>query len=365
MRRGVVLFVAAATAVCLARVAAGDEVVTYSGKTYTGAIVREDNETVIIKTEEGVVEIPRKTVRSMEKGPEKPAKKLPPIVPKPIEPEKADEAFKEAKAGVGWGMWRDAAATLEGLLLLDEKAFGDEDRLSAAGALVTCYIEMKDAHGAARSFSRRAMLVGDAKVRQRLLATAEALRETGHLKILGKTIKDYDSAVEAAMPWKAEQILGETRDIIKRSKFLERAERLERAALAAQDKLEEADRYVPGFSAKQRKAVIGDLLETVMEGARDAVRVCTEEREALTRTRTSSVASKRHALAWNQKASVYMARRQAAEEALGNLKPFAEKFEVTDLLDEAACEELLAKLDDLQYYPDQHMKIQLRKFSWR
>jgi hypothetical protein len=120
--------------------------------------------------------------------------------------------------------------------------------------------------------------------------------------------------------------------------------------------------------------VLKTLADNIMDGARRAVDICTEERKDLSRFATTSVYGIKYAQAWNEKASVYLDRRQAAEDALGNLKPFGDKYEAPDLYKEReqAVTDLLAKLDDLKYHekrpgtlgmPQVRYRIALRKIG--
>jgi hypothetical protein len=328
--------------------------------------------------------IPRDSVKSVEKASEeaKPAAAPPQVVAVPVDPAKAAQAFQSAKAAVVAGEWAKAAGLLEGLLALDERSLSADDRLGATGALVTCYLQIKDAQGAARSLSRRAALVPDANDKRRLLAAAEVLRTAGTVEFDGKALTRYDEVVEAAMTWKARDCLKSAIDLAAKAKNLNEAAQLERAAAGALKKLSEADVFVPGFSAAHRKEPLTAIVNNILTAARQTVDYCDKERPELTRTAYSSVSSKAAAKAWNDRATPYLGRRQAAEEALKNLPTFTSKFEIADVYkaNEDAIKDLLAKLDDFQYYPPgtvtaysgwygyspyrstERVKIQLRRF---
>jgi hypothetical protein len=68
----------------------------------------------------------------------------------------------------------------------------------------------------------------------------------------------------------------------------------------------------------------------------------------------SSVASVQAAKEWNNRATPYFAKREAAEAALKNLQAFAQKFDLAGLYtsNEKEIKSLLLKIDDFQYYPE-------------
>jgi tetratricopeptide (TPR) repeat protein len=384
MPRAATLCLAATVLLAAAAPAWADRIVTLAGATLVGRILEEDAQKVVIRTDGGTVTVPRETIRTLEKdlappagkGPEagtseggRPAAPPPEVKPVEVAPADAPKAFDTAKAAVAAGEWRKAAGFLEGLLQLDQAAFPPEKRLGALGALVTCYLQIKDARGAARAYTRRAALVTDADEKRRMLVAAEALRETGSVTLAGKSLGRYEEAIEAAMAWKAARLLDLAKQSAVKATGLDDPARLEKAALAAQDKLKEADAYAPGSSDAHREEVLGVFVTTITDAAREVVAFCTEERKELTRTRLASVASKPLALEWNARGGPYLAKRQAAENAVKNLRPFTRKFEVPSLYDAALCRALLADLDDLQYYPPDvrtsgggRMKIALRRF---
>lgn len=340
----------------LAGTAAGDRIVTKSGETFTGTVVSEDKDKVVLKTLSGTMTILRDTIKTLEKTGEeaKPPSSPPQVVVVPVDPAKAAQAMADAKAAVAAGEWIKAAGLLEGLLLLDEKAFSVDDRLAATGALTICYLQIKDPQGAAKTLTRRALLATDPSDKRRLLAAAEALRTANSVQIGGKTVSRFEDLLQAAMNWKADQVLAEARDLATRAVRLMDAAQLERYAAGCQKKLAEADVFVPGYSAAHKKEPLMVLVTGVIDGAKDTVEYCTKERQELTRVRTASVFSKPAAKAFNDRAGPYLARRQVAEEALKNLKNFTSRFEMAAqyAANEAAVKDFLEKLDDLQYYPE-------------
>jgi hypothetical protein len=366
---------AALAAAALAALAAwaapvlADRVVTKTGDAFTGTIVEEDATKVVLKTMSGTMTIPRDTIKSVEKagvvttaptpapsGETKPAPTTPTatITPAAIEPGKAAEALAAAKAALAAGQWVKAGGLLEGLAALDDKSISADDRLAATGALITCYLQVKDAQGAAKALTRRAQLATDPNDKKRLLAAAEALRSTGSIEIGGKTATRYDEAVEAGMAWKAGQALSEGKDFAAKAQRLNEIAALDKAADVAVKKLADADVYVPGYSAAHRKEVIEVLVQNILNGANSAVEHCEKVRPDLTATRFTSIVSRAAAKAWNDKAIVYLRNRQAAEDALKSIKPLTTKFEATDLLtsNATAITKLLAQLDDFQFYPE-------------
>jgi len=346
---------AAASAAATAAPALADRVVTKSGETFTGTLVEDTPEKIVLRTLSGTVTIPRDAVKSVEKAGEeaKPPAPPPQVVAAAVDPAKAPQALQQAKAAIAAGEWVKAAGLLEGLMLLDERALAIDDRLAATGALVTCYLQIKDAAGAAKSLSRRAALAPDANDKRRLVAAAEVLRTVGSVEIGGKTLSRLEEVVETAMDWKAQQCLKDATDIAAKAKGIDVPAQLERAATGALKKLSEADVFVPGFSAAHRKEPLAALVNNVIEAAKQAVDYCEKVRPDLTSTAISSVSSRPAAKAWNDRAIPYFARRQAAEDALKNLPAFAAKFDIADVYEanKKVVKDLLVKLDDYQYYP--------------
>ena len=347
--------------------ALADRVVTKSGDAFTGTIIEEDAAKVVLKTVSGTMTIPRDSIKSVEKagvvatpptpaGETKPVPSTPTaaITPATIEPGKAAEALAAAKAALAAGQWVKAGGLLEGLAALDEKAISADDRLASTGALVTCYLQVKDAQGAARALTRRAQLAADPNDKKRLLAAAEALRTTGSVEIGGKTATRYEEAVEAGMAWKAGQVLADAKDFAAKAQRLNELAQLEKAADVAVKRLAEANVFVPAYSAAHRQDVVEVLVQNILNGANSAIEHCEKVRPELTATRLTSIVSKAAAKQWNDKAIVYLAKRQAAEDALKNLKPLTTKFEAVELLtrNAATLTKLMAQLDDYQYYPE-------------
>ena len=355
---------AAASAAATAAPALADRVVTKSGETFTGTLVEDTPEKIVLRTLSGTVTIPRDAVKSVEKAGEEAKPPAPPppstggrtgpqVVAAAVDPAKAPQALQQAKAAIAAGEWIKAAGLLEGLMLLDERTLAADDRLAVTGALVTCYLQIKDAAGAAKSLSRRAALAPDANDKRRLVAAAEVLRTVGSVQIGGKTLSRLEEVIETAMAWKAQQCLKDATDIAAKARGIDVPAQLERAAAGALKKLSEADVFVPGFSAANRKKPLEALVNNVIEAAKQAVDYCEKVRPDLTSTAISSISSRAAANAWNDRAIPYFARRQAGEDALKNLPAFAAKFDIADVYkaNEAVVKDLLVQLDDYQYYP--------------
>jgi len=375
--------------------AAADRVVTKTGDAFTGTIVEQDPTKVVLKTVSGTMTIPIDSIKTIEKGGVvstiNPDSKVPTpvaggptatITPVTVEPAKAAQALAAAKTALGAADWVKAGGLLEGLMALDEKALSADDRLGATGALITCYLQIKDAQGAVRSVMRRATLATDPNDKKRLLAAAEALRTTGSIELGGKVLTRFEEVVETAMEWKAGQVLKDAKDLASKAQRLNETAQLEKAANFAFAKLADADVFVPGYSAAHRQDIIEILVQNAMDGANAAVEHCEKVRPELTQTRFTSIVSRAAAKAWNDKAIVYLARRQAGEEALKNIKALSTKYEVAELYTKNATTiaTMLEKLDDFQYYPEgtpmhppsyygyygteshTRVKIQLRRF---
>ncbi|MCX5683190.1 MAG: hypothetical protein NT049_05835, partial [Planctomycetota bacterium] len=278
----------------------------------------------------------------------------PQVVVVQVDPTKGAQALKDAKSALVAGDWVKAAGLLEGLLQLDTNALAMDDRLGATGALITCYLQIKDAQGAAKSLLRRAALTNDPTDKKRLVAAADVLKVSGATEIGGKTISRFEEVIAAAMPYRAQDFLKEANDLAAKAKDLNDLKQLDKAAATALKRLAEADAFVPGFSAAHRKEPLTAIFHNILVAARRTVEFCDKERLELTRTSVSSIASVAAAREWNNRATPYFAKREAAETAVKNLQTFAQKYEIADLYtsSEKEIKSLLAKLDDLQYYPE-------------
>jgi len=354
--------VVAALAIGLATPAPADTVTMKSGETFTGTIVEKTAEHVVLKTISGKVTIPTSAVKTIERdaettgtpeeteGPEKPPPK---IVAVEVAPADADEAFSQARSALVAGKWVEAGGLLEGLLHLNPKQFPRKKRLAATGALITCYLQIRDARGGATAIGRRAALAQDENDKRRLVASADMLRELGTVKIGEKRLGRFEEVVEAAMPWKAEQCLATAAKIAREASGLNDRGQLNKAAEKAIAQLAKANVYVPGFSDTHREAVLAELVDNILSGTRDAVAYCKKVRPELTKRRLSSIVSKAAALQWNQVGRVYLGRRRAGEDALNLLRTFTLRHKTPDLYTrhEEEVKELLAALDEYQYYP--------------
>jgi hypothetical protein len=347
----------------LAAPAMADRVITKAGETFTGAIVEDSPEKVVLKTLSGTVTIARDQVKTVEKAGEAPkatapapaATAAPPqVVVAQVDPAKAAQALKDAKSALVAGDWVKAAGLLEGLMLLDERTLAMDDRLGATGALVTCYLQIKDAQGAAKSMLRRAALATDPLDKKRLVAAADVLKISGATEIGGKTLTRFEEVMAAAMPFRAQDYLKEANDLAAKATRLNESAQLEKAANVALKRLAEADVFVPGFSAAHRQEPLAVIFNNILDAARRTVEFCDKERLELTRTSVSSVASISAAKEWNNRATPYLAKRDAAEAALKNLQTFSQKYELAGLYtsNEKEIKSLLLKIDDFQYYPE-------------
>jgi hypothetical protein len=365
--RPAALLVLAATVLLIpAATAMADRVITKAGETFNGTLVEDTPEKVVLKTLSGTVTIARDQVKTVEKAGD-PAKApaaqattpavpaaAPQVVVVQVDPTKGAQALKDAKSALVAGDWVKAAGLLEGLLQLDTNALAMDDRLGATGALVTCYLQIKDAQGAAKSLLRRAALTNDPTDKKRLVAAADVLKISGATEIGGKTISRFEEVIAAAMPYRAQDYLKEVNDKAAKATGLNEMKQLDKAAATALKRLEEADAFVPGFSAAHRKEPLTVIFNNILDAARRTVEFCDKERQELTRTSVSSVASVQTAKEWNNRATPYFAKREAAEAAVKNLQTFSQKYELADLYtsNEKEIKSLLAKLDDFQYYPE-------------
>jgi len=380
--RVAVASVALAVVAVMASSASADRVVTKSGQTFTGTIIEETDEAVVLQTMSGKVTIPHDTIARIERDGAGGKGRITPAV---VDPQKAAEAFEEAREAIRQDDWVRAGSLLEGLLRLQAAAFPQEDRLTATAALVTCYLQEKDSQGAAGALRQRAALAASETDRKRLVAAAEALEASGKPMIGLAAVGRFEEAMEAGTQWKAQQILDIAKQAGSSATVWNAMDRLDRSALGCLARLGEADLYVPGFSQAHRQEVLASLADNIMAGARGAVDDCTIDRKDLARLwqsilddvkKAAEEAKKAEEAArkakrslpakppltlatpdptirlYNQKASTYLARRQAAEDGLKNVKPFGEKYEAPALYTDREKEvaDLLAKLEDLKYH---------------
>jgi len=379
----------------LAAPAPADRVVTKTGQTFTGTIIEENAKEVVLKSISGRMAIPRSEIETIEKAAATPTPKAgdkpqtgtkpqtgqeappPKIEPVEVSPVKADDALKQARSALVSGDWAKAGGLLEGLLALDQNTFKMDDRIRATGALITCYLQIKDAEGAAKAIARRAQLATDPNDKRRLLGAAEALRELRSVEVGGKTLSRFEEVLEAAMPWKAGHCLEQAKQYAKDAKRLNERGQLDKAADQALKILSEANVFQPGYSTQHEQDVLAELVNNVLEAGRAVIAHCEKVRPELTQTR--NLLSKQAAMKWNAVAKPYLENRAMAEQALKNLKAFTLRYKVPDLYanNEADIVHMLAELDDYQYYPKgtvfgygwyggystERVKIQLRRFS--
>ena len=329
-------------------------IVTSSNQTFIGKIVEETPTHIVIRTESGTVTVPLVTIAMIERDVD-PKKRG--IVPERIQPADAPKAFGRAKAAVAKGDWVSAGSLLAGLLELPGASFPHENRLAATAALATCYLQVKDAEGAAKAFTQRSALVAGESNKRRLLATAEAIENANTLMGLtidGKTVSSYDEAITIAMTWKVKQLLAEAREIGANATKLNNLEKLEEAGKRIAAKLGEADLYNPGFSVVSREAALTSLADNIIQAARKAVELCTAERIAnISPYWKTGGTSLKHATRYNNYTRNYLERRMAAEDGLKNLKTFATKAQAPGIYAKRAAREiapLLKQLDALQYH---------------
>jgi hypothetical protein len=350
-------------AVILSLVAApalAERVKTKTGQTFTGQIVEQDATKIVLRTMSGDMSIPMDTVLSIEKDgatvvtdPTKGGPSTTAITPVTVDPLKAAEAMAHAKSALVAGEWVKAGSLLEGLMALDERSFGLDDRLAATGALVTCYLQVKDPAGAAKALTRRAQLASDLNDKRRLMAAAEALRTVNSVVIGGKPLTRFEEVLAVAMTWKADRIFAEAKDLAAKAQRLNEPAMLDKAATTSLKKLAEADIFMPGYSASHKSEVLGAIVTNIVDAGAAAVDYCSKERPILTQARLVADVTIATVREWNGRATPYLAKRQAAEDALKALKAFTTKYDVAALYtsNTTTITEKLKQLDEYQYYP--------------
>jgi hypothetical protein len=332
----------------LAPVVRADTITTTSQQTFTGKIASEAADKIVITTDSGNVTIPRAAISTIEKGQAAGGA----VVPAKIAPADAPKVFEAAKAAIAKGGWTQAAAMLEGLMELPPVAFPQENRMAATAALVTCYLQVRDAANAARAFSRRADLVADDGDRRRLRAAGEALAKCRGTVIDNKPVVSYEEALAAAMEWKAAQLVADAKKSCAKAGCLNDPDKLEAASKRALDRLNEADLYTPGVSTLKRKEVLAALADNILQAARRAVEKCTTDRKDLSRMWRTSALDVHYAVNYNGQVTRYHGMRKAATDGLKNLKGFAAGVQVPELYAEREkdCTALLTQLEELEWH---------------
>ena len=118
-------------------------------------------------------------------------------------------------------------------------------------------------------------------------------------------------------------------------------------------KLDEADLYSPGFSVAHRKEAMASVADNILVAAQKAIETCTVQRVTnISRYWKTSAAGAQAATRYNNYATQYLGRRQAAEAGLKNLKAWVATVGVPELYTEraAAIAPLMLQLDELQYH---------------
>jgi len=355
-RRILTVWCALGALVLVPAVADGARITTKSHQTFTGTIVEETPTQITIATASGKITVPVTSIQHIVRDTQPHKDK---IVPEKIKPTKAQEAFQNAKTAIGAGNWVKGGSLLAGLLELPPTIFQHQQRLAATAALATCHLQIKDIEGAGRVFRRRASLVTSETDKKRLLATAEALEaaETGMgISQEWQFVQTYDDAISAGTKWKAEELLKTAKEVGEGAESLNKWATMKRVADKILGNLEEADLFAPGFSTEHREAALSTVADNVVQAAEKAVQICTDERKFnVTPYYKTSATSVKHAIRYNEYVNRYLSRRQAAEDAIENLRRLAKEENLPNLANkrEEKLNALLAQLDELRY----HLKI--------
>ena len=343
------LLAAGAVAALVAGPLRAERIVAPDGTWFTATVVSDEAAKVVVRAGKATITLSRADIKAIEKDPPD-SKNVPPqIVPAAVDPAKAGDALRGAKAAMASGEWLRAGGLLAGLARLDADALPPADRKDAAAALVTCYLQVDQAEAAGGACARRAALADDADERRRPLAAGEALRTLKSTEIDGRPVRTYDEAVAAAVPWKGKALLEEAKAIASQGRMLGAKGRLERTGQSCVEKLQEADLYVPGTSGQKRE-VLRPLVDNVLGNARRAVETLTERRVVLKKYRMTSMMDKQIARRWAEQIGAYLTVRQEAENGLRNLEPFASQVGVSGLYERSEVVGLIEKLEDLKYY---------------
>jgi len=344
-----VLLAGAACALMAGQVSA-DRVETTDGAVFTGTVVKDEGERIVVQTAGGRITIARTDLKAVTKEPDAAAAVLPRIIPATVDPADAAAALKQAEAALQSGQWLKAGGLLEGLAALAANALSGQDRRTVAENLTTCHLQIGDAAGAARALTRRAAVTDKADEKRLVLAAAEALRTLKSITIDATEVRTFQKAVPAGARWKGNRLVEEAKALVANSRHLGARGHLERIGKLIVDKLEEADRYTPGAGG-QRGEILKPLVESILTGARSAVATLTERREVIVKYKFAPMMAGPIARRWGAQVGAYLALRRQTVDALKSLDPFASKFAAGGLYNSTDVQGLLETLDDLQYYP--------------
>ena len=357
--------VAAGIGLLMAGPVRAERIITKSGTTFTGQILKDEGGKVVVKTVSGSITVSRDDIATIEKDvPDSQTVALD-IVPVDVKPERAAEALQQAKAAMSAEEWLKAGALLEGIGRLDPSALALEDRQTAAAGLATCYLQMGDGGGACRAFVRRATLESDEPRKRQILAAAEALRTTKGVRIGDQEVRTYGAAIPIAAKWKSQRLVEEAKALVTSGRMYGVPQRALRTAQAAIARLQEADEFAPGSGSQRRQEILKALVDDILGGVRKAIDFCTKERQYLDDNRWQSLSNKEIVKGWAGRLMNYLSVRQEAENALANLKPLAEKLPDKGLYNPAEVEGLQARLQDLKFYPRGSGKHRVRILPYR
>jgi len=343
--------------------ARADRVETQSGRVITGKVIEDSADKVVVRTDAETVTVPRNQVKSVDRTPDAPDPGRAAALP--VAARDATAAFNDAAIAGNGGNWTRAAGLLEGLLNLDDAALAPDKRLQTVQALAVCYFQLKSPSGAAQALAKAVELTPGEKEKKRVGATIEAMRAAKGVAICkGAAPTRYEEALEAGAQWKAEQILAACKDTASRARYMNKMASLDRIVGALQDKLKDADAYVPDFYTQHRKDALAALVANMMEGGRNTVKTCTELREELQKGRLVSVTKVQYAKMWNENAAKYLETLDAAEDTLKNIKPMTDRYEVPDLYNDAEVKQILLQIDGLRSFKD-GKKVDIRKYQAR
>jgi len=337
----------------------GDDYIrTTTGIVFEGRITEETADKVTIQTSSGPVSIPRSIIEELRKADvdyRTPSQRIEAVE---IPAGKEAEYVARAKAQLKEGKYEETAGVCKGLMDLAVTAkLTNEQRDTVGKVAAEAYFELKDWKAAAGGLVYASRAVDSEVDRDRIRAMAEALEQNEPPGIGGRTVESFTQAMSAAMDWKAAAIFEETKAFVADVKETHRDEIVKRALKAADQKLAQAESFVPGYSVQKWPHVCKAMAVQMVGTVEQATVVCEQEREEMTRVYWQKVISRRVAAAWNERCIAYLKLRQASEGCLENVQYIEDNQPLKMAFDDGEWKgfkekrgKLTGKVEELKYY---------------
>jgi len=326
-----------------------DTVRTTQDTIFSGKIIQQDGEQVIIETKSGEITIPRSIIKEIRldsmdyrSASEKIEETKIEIDKIPLFLNKIEEHFKN-------GEMEETVSIYKGLSALGN-ALSDKQRGSIGNIAARAYFELDDWPASAEAIRRVAILIKEDVDKKRLLAVAEALEENKSPSIGSQTIDGFDHAIKSAMKWKADKIFDKAFSFVQDAKEINRRSNVDQALNIANIHLSEAEMYVPGYSFQRKQEFVKEMVDRMISSVQKAKIICTEDRKDLKRNYVGGVTDRKHAEAWNKQCQVYLDIIDASRSCLNNIKQLGQENSIEELYDTAEHEKLVKEIQELQFY---------------